>query len=698
MKSILSFTALVIVSSVLFSQNLLTNPGYENDNLAPWQVYGGGNPLQLQTDTVYSGSKALKVSGRTLSYQGVTQSVYNSIQQNTFYEFSAWVNAVTVPAATNYFTINLKLVPNSGSIQYIQVAVLRAYKTGWMKLRGFYQLTNPVSNYIDIQLYITGPATISVDFYVDDVSMTAPEPYTTPPFDPASFVKADGRGLATGAGDLILRGINFSDYSDSYPYASGENAYNQIYNTYHFDWSDYAYIHELGLNTVRLNLDFRTFEEDANPYTYKSEGWTWLEKNILAARQNGLYLILDMHAPQGGYQSYGYSGVFWKSTTTAINYRNRFIALWKKIAERYKEEPAIVGFDLINEPLLPTVAGQNTSVLYSTVMNQVIDSIRTVDTNHLIIVEQHFKNGGAYDHAILDDNNVMYDSHFYIPWEYCSQLDPAYGANDYGPYPNTTYGWNKSQLINDMLTEGLQFSIDHNVPLNTGEFGLNRMVVQQPGYGASTYLADMQCIFDSLQINAQLFTYHYYASSFGLFYNSYGFPDTGYKVTVLENFLDNFSAVYPGGAVIGGDTISSGAQSDTLILAGYSGNIIKWQSSVFPFTDWVDINHTADSYIAEILTQTTKFRAIVQGECTYANSAPATVTVVPSECVLEIALSGTNTPCSNDIQTYSATEIPGATYFWSVSGGVILNGQYSSSITVQWEDGVAGTINVEVIQ
>lgn len=698
MKKIILLIAFVNCSTILFAQNLLQNSGFEATALTPWQTFGGGSPLQLQSDIAHTGSNALKVYNRTSSYQGVGQSVYSTIQQNVWYEFTAWVNAVSVPAATNYFTINLKLTPNSGAIQYTQIAVLRAYKTGWVKVRGYYKLTNPVSNYTDIQVYVLGPATTSIDFYIDDISIMPPDTYSPPPFNAASFVKANNRNLQTGNTPIILRGINFSDYSDTYPYSSGENAYNQIYNTYHFDWSDYAYVRNLGLNTVRLNMDFRAFEDDANPNIYKMEGWHWLEKNILAARENGVYLILDLHTPQGGYQSYGYTGSFWQSTQAALNNRNRFIALWKTIAQRYKDEPIIAGLDLINEPLLPTVAGQSTSNLYTNFINQVIDSIRTVDNNHLIIVEQAFKNNGTYNLALLDDDNVMYDSHFYIPWDYCSQLDPNYGANNYGPYPNTTYNWNKSQIINEMLSEGLQFSIDNNVPINTGEFGIVRMVAQQPTYGSATYLNDIQCICDSLNINAQLFTHHYYGSSFGLFYNTYGFPDNDYKVSVVENFLDNFSPAYPGGIVTGGGTINAGEHSDTLWLSNYNGNIIKWQSSVSPFTNWTDIPNSNNNYISDILTQTTQFRAVIGGPCTYAYSSAATVTVESQGCNLNITIAGNSASCSDDIQTYSATQITGAIYQWTVSGGIILDGQSTNTITIQWANGVIGSVNVDVLQ
>ena len=53
------------------------------------------------------------------------------------------------------------------------------------------------------------------------------------------------------------------------------------------------------MNTVRLNLDFRAFEEDDAPYEYKPEGWAWLDERIAWAKAQGVHVILDMHAPQG---------------------------------------------------------------------------------------------------------------------------------------------------------------------------------------------------------------------------------------------------------------------------------------------------------------------------------------------------------------------------------------------------------------
>jgi hypothetical protein len=86
-----------------------------------------------------------------------------------------------------------------------------------------------------------------------------------------------------------------------------------------------------------------------------------------------------------------------------------------------------------------------------------------------------------------------------------------------------------------------------------------------------------------------------------------------------------------GGTVSGGTTINSGSTSGLLTLSGHTGTVVKWQSSVSPFTTWTDIANTATTYTSGPLTATTQFRAVVQSAstCGVENSTATTVTVTP---------------------------------------------------------------------
>ena len=83
-----------------------------------------------------------------------------------------------------------------------------------------------------------------------------------------------------------------------------------------------------------------------------------------------------------------------------------------------------------------------------------------------------------------------------------------------------------------------------------------------------------------------------------------------------------------GGTVGGSTSICSGATSGVLTLSGHSGSVVRWESAVSPFTSWTTISNTATTYTSGVLTETTKFRAVVNNNsCGEATASPATITI-----------------------------------------------------------------------
>lgn len=84
-----------------------------------------------------------------------------------------------------------------------------------------------------------------------------------------------------------------------------------------------------------------------------------------------------------------------------------------------------------------------------------------------------------------------------------------------------------------------------------------------------------------------------------------------------------------GGTVMSDATVCSGLNSTVLTLTGYTGSIVKWQSSTMQnFSSFVDIANTTNTLTATNLTTTTYYRAVVQsGGCAVVNSAAARITV-----------------------------------------------------------------------
>jgi endoglucanase len=188
------------------------------------------------------------------------------------------------------------------------------------------------------------------------------------------------------------------------------------------------------MNVIRFYMNYKTFESDANPFQYKQSGWDWIDSNIVWARKHNIYLILNMHAPQGGFQSQCNGDALW----TNPDNQTRLSTLWKAIAERYKNEAQIAGFDLVNEPT-PSGTVDN----WTNLAQRIIDSIRTVDQNHLIITEKAIALDCNYDYADENNNypqiteeNLMYTVHLYDPYEFTHQLFDWANPGDGGKYPD----------------------------------------------------------------------------------------------------------------------------------------------------------------------------------------------------------------------------------------------------------------------
>jgi endoglucanase len=243
------------------------------------------------------------------------------------------------------------------------------------------------------------------------------------------FIHAKGRKLVVGTDDaeIVLHGVNFGNDVWDNPAAPP---------TTHHNGTDYARLKTWGANAVRFLMNYQLFEDDANPYAYKQTGWEWLDRNVAWAKGNGIYLILNMHIPQGGFQSLGQGNALWDNPEN----RARFMALWKAIAARYRNEPAVAGYELLNEP--------NTSQSKDQWVNLAADlvrDIRSVDSNHLIIVERLNAISSTWTDPALDpgffpmeDRNIMYTFHFYDPFEYTSQLTSWTYLSDLdgGRYPD----------------------------------------------------------------------------------------------------------------------------------------------------------------------------------------------------------------------------------------------------------------------
>ncbi|MEI6949684.1 PKD domain-containing protein [Paraflavisolibacter sp. H34] len=105
----------------------------------------------------------------------------------------------------------------------------------------------------------------------------------------------------------------------------------------------------------------------------------------------------------------------------------------------------------------------------------------------------------------------------------------------------------------------------------------------------------------------------------------------GCPAEVVSNvLLVNVAPPSDPGTTSGATTVCKTANSGTVTLSGYTGSILRWESSENGGASWTPVAHTAATLPYAGLLQTTWFRAIVRsGTCGEAASSPTVITVEP---------------------------------------------------------------------
>lgn len=446
-KKILPLGGLLACAPVL-AANVLVNPTFEAPNNATgWIGFGGTPVIAASTEQAHGGAQAALVSGRSATTVGVAQNIAGLLQAGRGHDVRLWVR--TRQAVSAAYSLGIKLVDGAGT-SYIVLDNRTVPAGQWVKLGGYYK-HSPTGAVTQAQLYLNGPA-VGVDFFIDDGRLEPPVTYVPPASVASDFIRASGRQLVVGAANTPIRllGTNFTAYSDE------SDVVDSVLKSRGHDAEDYAAVRAAGLNVVRLNLWYRLFEDNSAPYAYKQEGWDWLNKQLAWAKAGGVRVLLSMMAPQCGYQGSGYTGTFWSAGNAYGSCQDRLKALWTEIARRYKDEPAIAGFDLMNETL-PASNAQ-----YQAYVQTLAYAVRSVNTRHLLDVQTCFASDCAVP-PLISDSNVMYDFHHYDHWYHASQL--SYGG-DLGD-SNMRYG-DSTSMVKPWSWDTTPGTLLENTPIPTG--------------------------------------------------------------------------------------------------------------------------------------------------------------------------------------------------------------------------------------
>lgn len=258
------------------------------------------------------------------------------------------------------------------------------------------------------------------------------------------YVHASGKQIVDGNGtNLLLKGIGTGNWmlQEGYMMQTSEVAgtqwefkkkliatigidkTNQFYTAWldnHFRRIDVDSMAHWGFNCVRPALHYKLFtlpiedEPVQGVNTWLDGGFARLDSLMAWCAANRMYVMLDMHAAPGGQgkdaniSDYDPSkSSLWESEAN----KSKYVALWRKIAERYASNKWIAGYDLLNETNWTFPEGNNSQL--RALYGRVTSAIREVDPNHMIVIEG---NWFANDYSGLTpawDTNMAYSFHKY---------------------------------------------------------------------------------------------------------------------------------------------------------------------------------------------------------------------------------------------------------------------------------------------
>ncbi len=222
----------------------------------------------------------------------------------------------------------------------------------------------------------------------------------------------------------------------------------QVYQTAFIQESDFDYVASLGLNLVRIPFFWtEIMDYDGN---VRETAFDQLDFAVNECRERGMYILLDLHGAPGGHSGGWTTGGHTDSNELWTNetYQAWTVKIWEAIATHYKDEPAIYGYGLLNEPVLPE---EGSPISIKDMYDKLYKVVRAIDQKHIIVMGAFFNFDTLGSPHLNGWKNVVYETHHYDTSE------------DYAPSRQNYFAIEQLGYIDS-------YSVKWNVPVLAGEF------------------------------------------------------------------------------------------------------------------------------------------------------------------------------------------------------------------------------------
>ena len=293
---------------------------------------------------------------------------------------------------------------------------------------------------------------------------------------------------------------------------------------------------EMGLDFVRVPLDYRFWIDDFD-YTHPSEPpLTILDRYLEACRQRGLHMCLNLHRAPGFCINWieQERDRLWRDGVA----QEGFVFQWEMLARRYRGVPSEhLSFDLLNEPNGPP----ENRIAHETIMRRTVAAIRQIDPEREIVLDGW--GGGNLAIPELADLGVTHSGRGYQPAavsHYLASWWPPGMDLPMPVYPGTVYDgktWNR-ETLREFYQPWREVEAK-GVKVHIGEFGCYN---KTPNDVALRWFADLLGLFREFRWGYSLWNFN---GDFGII--NHGRPGAiyenwhGYQVdrALLDLYLQN---------------------------------------------------------------------------------------------------------------------------------------------------------------
>lgn len=265
-------------------------------------------------------------------------------------------------------------------------------------------------------------------------------------FTANDFLTCEGNNIYNANGEKIrLKGVNlgawmvFEDWLCPYEEATDHydvlqtlikrfglvKAY-KLMDTYMDNFiteKDLDNIKSMGFNCVRVPFWYRNFYYNDSGKKILDANGNWdfsrLEWVVKECGKRRIYVILDLHGAPGFQNIAEHCGKandcrLFDDTDEGERFRVQTEQLWKAIAKKFKGNPAVAMYDLLNEPSCDVTGEELTRRKNNTMIyTRLYDAVRATDPKHIITLECVWTAAALPKPETMGWTNVVYQLHFY---------------------------------------------------------------------------------------------------------------------------------------------------------------------------------------------------------------------------------------------------------------------------------------------